>query len=787
MPMNTDVTRDKHDDERRGVRWANLKTSVPYVLLVAGALCLIVGVWAFVGARIAAEKEAAVTRASERADAGVKSFEHYVIRSLEAVDNVALLAVSSLNGDTPDAATRLIRQSQILDNGLIHSLDVLDTSGDMITSTNSMSPGANHAYRDYFREAVKSVSGHLVVGAPTSTQTSDQSLIPVARRFPSSNDAVEGVILVRLKAKALVAGFDELRPQGRDFTALVGTDGVMRATGNSVSAFARDAVARSRVNARQALNVHGALVDNGADGKSATYISYRTISNYPLIAMAGVDFAPDAKEFTRLSEALNLQAQKGTLLIVLFGLVLAFMFFRKDKAQARSRENESRLHQLSKYDPLTGLPNRAALEEQQTIELQRAEVIGFEIACLFIDLDGLGNINAVRGHSAGDEVLKAVARVISPMMDSIGQGARIGGDEFVAMFRTTGNAEAHAVLVAEEIRVAIADLRIIEGRPIALSVSIGISLFPQHARGFADLMRGADAAMACSKVERQSLPRVFTPDMHISIAKRLSMRAEFAKAIEEKQLEVFYHPKLDLSTNQPVGMEALVRWRHPTRGLITPEEFIPLAEETGLIIPMGAWVLTQACIDCRKLMLAGWSNFSVSVNISALQFGQADLADVARRALRGAGLPAKMLELEITESMIVDQPEIVIERLNRLKKLGVTVALDDFGTGCSSLENLGRFSIDTLKIDRSFVSGLPADSHARSIVMAIIGIAKVLDIKVLAEGIETLAQQQFLLANDCDAGQGFLYSKPMPFDHFEAWLRKCAPADDVVLAFPGRR
>ncbi|MDP2358972.1 MAG: EAL domain-containing protein [Beijerinckiaceae bacterium] len=785
--MNSDVTRDKPDEERPGTLWVNLKTSVPYALLAVGALCLIVGVWAFVGARIAAEKEAAVMRASERADASVKSFEHYVIRTLEAVDNVMLLAVSSLNGDTPDAATRLIRQSQILDNGLIHSLDVLDSNGDMVTSTNIASPGSNHAHRDYFREAVKSLSGHLVVGAPTSTQTSDQSLIPVARRFPSSNDAVEGVILVRLKAKALVTGFDELRTQGRDYKALVGTDGVMRAAGNSVSAFARDFVAKSKVNVMQAMNVHGSYLDHYAEGKSSTYISYRTVSNYPLIAMAGVDFAPDAKQAMQISTALKLQAQKSTLVILLFSLALAFLFFRKDKAQALLRANEAKLHRLAKYDPLTGLPNRAAFEELETIELQRADVIGFEVACLFIDLDGLANINAIRGHSAGDEVLKAVARVISPMMESIGQVARIGGDEFVAMFRTAGNAETHAVLVAEEIRLAIEALPIIEGRPIALTVSIGISLFPQHARSFSDLMRCADAAMACSKVERQGLPHVFTPDMHISIANRLAMRAEFAKAIDEKQLEIFYHPKLDLSTNRPIGMEALVRWRHPTRGLISPQEFIPLAEETGLIIPMGAWVLTQACIDCRKLMLAGWSSFSVAVNISALQFGQVDLADVARRALRAAGLPAKMLELEITESMIVDQPEIVVERLNRLKKIGVTIALDDFGTGYSSLENLGRFPIDTLKIDRSFVSGLPTDSHACSIVMAIIGIAKVLNIKVLAEGIETPAQQQFLLANDCEAGQGFLYSKPMPFDQFEMWLRKCAPADEGVLVFPGRR
>jgi diguanylate cyclase (GGDEF)-like protein len=664
---------------------------------------------------------------------------------------------------------------------------VLDANGDMVASTNAISPGANHTYRDYFREAIKSPTGDIAIGAPASAQTLDQSLIPVARRFPISEGAPEGVILVRLRAKALVAGFDELRQQGRDFIALVGTDGVVRSAGNSIGAIVRDSVAQSKITARQAQNIHGAYLDYGADGKTPTYISYRTVSKYPLIAMIGVDYAAIAQQYLQASESVRLQGLKTSVLIVLFGLALAFLFFRKDKAQERLREEEAKLQQLAKFDSLTGLPNRASFEEAQSIELQRADVIGFEVACLFVDLNGLGNVNAARGHSAGDEVLKAVAALISPMMTTIGQAARIGGDEFVTMFRTAGDAETHALMVAEEIRVAVESLRVIEGRPIELSVSIGIALFPQHSRSFGDLMRCADAAMAVSKVERQGLPHVFRPDMHISIAKRLAMRAEFARAIEEKQLEIFYHAKLDLLTSRPVGMEALVRWRHPTRGLVSPEEFIPLAEETGLIIPMGAWVLAQACIDCRKLMHAGWSNFSVAVNISALQFGQADLADIARRALRGAGLPARLLELEITESMIVDQPELVGERLNRLKKLGVTIALDDFGTGYSSLENLGRFPIDTLKIDRSFVSGLPTDAHSCSIVTAIIGIAKNLNIKVLAEGIETFSQQQFLLAHDCDAGQGFLYSKPLPFDAFETWLRKCAPPEEGVLVFPARR
>lgn len=782
--MNADAT--PADDKRPLVLWRYVKIAAPFALISATTIGLIIGVWTFSDARIAAERDAASLRASERADSAVKSFELYVNRTLEAVDNVILLAASSINGDTADAATRLVRQSRLFESGLIHSLDVLDANGDMIASTNAMSPGANHAYRDYFRDAMKNPSGLLTVGAPMSAHAGPQSFIPVARRFPVSTEAAEGVILVRVTARAFVAGFDE-PTQGRNFAALIGTDGVIRAAGRNISTVVRESVAQANVNARQAMNVHGAFLEQGADGKTSAFISYRTISNYPLIAMAGVDYAPSVQQFIRNRDAMYRNAQKATFAIVLMGLLLAYLFYKSLMTKTRLRASIAELEGLAKFDTLTGLPNRAAFEEKQSIELQRADVIGFEIACLFIDLDGLGNVNALRGHSAGDEVLKAVARIISPMMESIGQVARIGGDEFVAMFRTAGKAETHALLVAEEIRLAIQALQIIEGRTIAITVSIGISLYPRHARGFADLLRHADAAMACSKVERQGLPHVFTPDMHISIAKRLAMRAEFAKAIEEKQLEVFYHPKIDFATNRPLGMEALVRWRHPTRGLVSPEEFIPLAEETGLIIPMGAWVLAQACMDCRKLMHGGWTDFSVAVNISALQFGQADLADIARRALRSAGLPARMLELEVTESMIVDQSENVVDRLDRLKKLGVTIALDDFGTGYSSLENLGRFPIDTIKIDRSFVFGLPGDPHSCSIVMAIIGIAKNLNIKILAEGVETAAQQNFLHANACDAGQGFLYSKPLPFDAFETWLGKFPPNGQSILAFPARR
>lgn len=779
--------RIRPSDKRVTIGWTFLKAGIPYVLLLVVGLCLLVGIWSLVHTRTADRSAEAIARASERAETIAISFEQLVARTLDAAENVILIVAASTKSDGVVEATKLLSQSDIFDGTLFHSVDVLDWKASLIASTIESTSDVNYPQRDYLNYALRHETSGLVIGRPTAAQFWDGALIPVARRVTPADGSTGLLIVVWVKAESLLTHSTDFRRHDRTLISLIGTDGALRVTDRPVNESRADVMDPAIIKARQAISVHGAHLERSSDGKKSFYVAYKTLSRYPLIATASVDFSQFAEELARSREEYILWARKSSWLVSLSIIMLGFFLLRRDRANHILRRNEIILHKLARLDPLTNLPNRTAFDEIQSTELRRADVIGYELACLLLDLDGLGQINATRGFSAGDEVIKAVGQILSPMMDTIGCVARIGGDEFVAIFRIAGQGETHALLIAEEMRSAIEAPRFIQGRPMTLKASIGVSLYPKHARCFADLLRCADAAMACSKLERQGLPYVFKPEMHISIARRLSMRAEFAKAIEEKQLVLFYQPKVDLINRRPVGMEALVRWRHPTRGLISPEEFLPLAEETGLILPMGAWVLEQACIDCQILMHSGVSDFTVGVNISALQFSQPDFSGDVRRALRRVGLPARWLTLEITEEVLFDQREIVVKRLNQLKRLGLKLALDNFGTGFSNLQNLRRYPFDTIQIDRTFVAGLPADTHSRSLVLAIVGLARTLNLAVLAEGIETSAQHQFLLSNHCGAGQGFLYGKPMPFVEFQGWLRKLVQMNDKVVAFPRTR
>jgi diguanylate cyclase (GGDEF)-like protein len=780
-----------HGGDRRANVWQRAKLAFPYVLLIAGALGVIASIWAAVDARMKAEENYAVMRASERADSAARSFEQFAMRTLAAAEMITQMAAVSMAHNGPDETIRRIEAAGLLDSQMFRSLGVIDDRGQVISSTSPGVSSGNHSSLPYFREARNSKNDEIIVGAPVGSRLTNLAAIPIVRRLLKPDGSFGGIIILQIKPQAFAGGYEAFRLRGRDYVALIGADGVARVGSVGAHQIAGHEFTESNVMARQKSTPNDVFFDKGGQSKANHFVAYRTLPEHSLVAAFGTDFSIYEDELANRFHGLTDVRNKSSLLVAFLALMLALVLFKKDTANWRLRTKETELHTIATSDFLTGLPNRAALESTQSVELRRADVIGFEVACLFIDLDDLGAINSTLGHSMGDEVIKAVARAIETIIEPIGQVARIGGDEFVAAFRIAGESETEALAIAEEISAAIANLSFVDGQRIEVRASIGVSLYPKHANSFADLVRCADAAMACSKVGHRGVPHVFSPDMHISIAKRLVMRTELAQAIENNQLEVFYQPKLDLASGRPIGMEALVRWRHPLRGLMSPHEFLQVAEESGLMIQIGAWVLKQASKDCKKLMRSGYSHFSVAVNISPLQFRQQELVEVVRAALRDSRLPASRLELELTESMIADKPELVIGRLENLKKLGVSIALDDFGTGYSNLQYLQRFPIDALKIDRSFVSGVPDDEHSTSIVLAIIGLARSLNLKVVAEGVETLEQQQFLQANACDAAQGFRYSRPMPFDEFKEWLRtqvkpENAP-EDVIVAFPAYR
>lgn len=708
------------------------------------------------------------------------------MRTLKAAENIVQLARVAVEYENSSETIRRFQNSRVLDEDLFHSLDILDQEGRLVASTLPSGNNANFAQVGYFREAMNKPAGSIVLGAPVASRFTDLALIPIATRYQRS-DGSTGVILLRIRAKSLSAGYDHLELTEKDFIALVGIDGVTRAGSINKHQLAGQNFAHPEILSRQKKEPRAAFLYRSDDSTPGHLVAYSTLNEYPLMVAFGGDLTSVSADLKLSSAHLDAMGAAASLFVILFAGIIAFIIYKKDKVNAELRAKETILHALATCDHLTGLPNRAALETFLETELQRAKVVGYTLGCFFIDIDDLSSINSRLGHEVGDKVLQQLASSILPIIEDRGQIARIGGDEFVAVVRMRGDAESEAMSIAEEIAQAVSNMPAVEGQSISITASLGVSLFPKHASGSAELIRCADAAMAFSKIEKVGIPQVFNPEMHIAIAKRLAMRADLTAAIDAEQFEVFYQPKLDLNTRQPIGMEALIRWRHPIRGLVAPDDFLPVAEETGLIGKIGTLVLRQACHDCRRLVASGYSSFSVAVNISHYQFWQTELTDTVRRTLRDTRLPAGNLDLELTESIIATTPEDVIIRLKALKKLGITLTLDNFGTGYSNLQYLSHFPINVINIDRSFVAGLPNDSNSSSIVLAIIGLAKNLRLKVLAEGVENIAQQEALIESGCDAAQGFLYGRPMQFEEFRTWLRTQMEPEKVVAPFGAAR
>jgi diguanylate cyclase len=440
-----------------------------------------------------------------------------------------------------------------------------------------------------------------------------------------------------------------------------------------------------------------------------------------------------------------------------------------DRTEGLETANKQLRH-LATHDSLTSLPNRVLLDDRMSQAIVHAERAGEAFAVCVLDLDRFKLINDSLGHRAGDELLKHVARRLTGAVRNVDTVARLGGDEFVLIVseaRTPADAGqvADKVLEALQAAVQIGELE------IHTSASIGIAFYPGDGTTIETLYAHADAAMYCAKQRGGSSVEFFTSTMNLATEERVRFEADLHHALKLQQFELHYQPKYDASTKRIHSVEALIRWQHPERGMIVPDQFIPLAEESGLIVPIGEWVLREACRQVRVWQDQGLPTLRVAVNISALQFRRLDLVDTVRRALADTGVAAKYLEIELTETAVMSDPEESVDILERLSRMGVVVSVDDFGTGYSSMSYLRRFPIDKLKIDRSFITNVMTSADDASIVQAIISLAHGLRLKVVAEGVETADQVAFLQRLGCDQYQGFYFSRPVNAAGFEAMLR----------------
>ena len=435
------------------------------------------------------------------------------------------------------------------------------------------------------------------------------------------------------------------------------------------------------------------------------------------------------------------------------------------------RDSKEKMQKMAFYDALTGLENRELFKQQLEYAIRIAHRQKKTVALLYLDVDNFKMVNDTLGHDAGDTLLKIVADRLLACVRETDSVARIGGDEFTVLL-TEVKGKSGTQRAAEKLLETFVKPIKLQDQELIISPSIGITLCPEDGTDATLLMKNADLAMYRAKAKGRNNFQFFDESMNAEISKRVLMEAELRIALEEKQFQLYFQPVIDLEKLQCVSVEALVRWIHPEKGHIAPDEFIPVAEDTGLIIPLGEQIFAMACQQVKVLSDEGLGDIKVAVNLSARQFHDPNLIDIVKKHLANTQSTASQMGLEVTESLLMDKVEDAINTLGELKELGFTLSIDDFGTGYSSLSYLKRLPIDTVKVDRSFVRDIPSDKSDMEITAAVIAMAHKLNLRVVAEGVEDFEQQDFLAQNRCNYAQGYFYSKPVPAADLAGIIRK---------------
>ncbi|ALU90747.1 Diguanylate cyclase/phosphodiesterase with PAS/PAC sensor domains protein [Herbaspirillum rubrisubalbicans M1] len=440
---------------------------------------------------------------------------------------------------------------------------------------------------------------------------------------------------------------------------------------------------------------------------------------------------------------------------------------------------EAEMRHQATHDALTGLPNRNMLHEHLQRAIQVARQKGGLTAVVFVDLDQFKFINDSLGHQVGDELLKAVAQRLQACLRDTDMVARQGGDEFVLVLQNQTGGELGIAEVMQRILAAVARPWQTGDRELQITASIGVSRYPADGKDVETLLKQADSAMYRAKEQGRNNFQFFAPWMDTQVSNRLEMLINLRRALDHDEFKLYYQPKLSLKDGRVIGAEALIRWQSPEQGMVPPDRFIPFAEEAGLIVPIGEWVLRTACHQNKRWQQAGLPPIPVAVNLSPRQLNQS-LPDFVSGVLAQSGLDAACLELEITENVVMKDAEKSVATLHALKRLGLQISVDDFGTGYSSLSYLRRFPVDALKIDKSFVRDIARDADSAAIVKAVISLAHILNLRVIAEGVEDEQQHAFLKENACDEVQGYYFGKPMAVEDFTAWMSRQGPTAQVL-------
>ncbi|MDO9319376.1 MAG: EAL domain-containing protein [Gammaproteobacteria bacterium] len=699
-----------------------------------------------------------------------ETYEAQMVRALRDIEQTLnQVAYVSGQGD-PETMLSELSARGLLPPDVLFIITVFAADGSVLVSTRP--PGAVPALDMSVLQSTSEAEA-LLVSQPRFDADNQQWWLDFSIALFAPDGAVNGAVTVSADAEYFVSGYDADQLGEHGLLAVIGNDGNFRVrrSGDDTSFSGTDTILRELAGAASDMPAVSVLLHE-SDGVER-YTHSREIIGFPLRLAVGISLTEQHAGLASNIRSYLWRTVAGSLLILLVTGTLGRMSSQLHRTHAKVLEDQlahtRQVEYLAFHDSLTGLPNRsffAKLLHQRIIDSRRGKK---KFAVMFLDIDKFKIVNDTLGHDAGDQLLKEVAQRIRAALRESDVVARMGGDEFTIILPETGEDEQLAE-ASRKILNAVRNSYLLAGQELRITVSIGVSVYPRDGEDEGSLMKHADIAMYYAKGEGRNNFKFYTDEINTDSLERLTLEASLRNAVEKNQLELFYQAKRDLCSDHITGMEALLRWHHPDLGLILPKQFIPIAEETRLIIPIGRWVLETACRQSVEWRNKG-IDLGMAVNLSAVQFRDDNLLKDIEEVLEKSGMDPRMLEIEITETTIMGDLSMAIEVMQDIKRLGVHIAIDDFGTGYSSLSALKDFPIDTIKIDGSFIADIVANKDSQGLAAAIVAMGRALLVNVIAEGVESRDQMDYLKSGVCDEFQGFYLNKPMPSAEFERMLR----------------
>jgi diguanylate cyclase (GGDEF)-like protein len=710
------------------------------------------------------------------------TYEAQVVRALGEIDEALNLVKDWPERGVSGHTLADLKDKGLLPPDLLFTVSIADARGAIIESTRPRAL-TRVADEDTYREQLH--SDVFFVGQLPRGPTGNAKL-QFSRRLSGPYGAFDGVVIVTVDADYFVSGYESAKLGEHGVLGLLGMDGVFRVRRSGDSVVSGDAVDyAAAVAGADTEETDAAVITSRWDGVRR-WTSARELYGFPLAVLVGLSVDEQMAGARAQMRATLRWAGFGSFLVVILTGLLGRMSWQL--AQGRLREGETKLkhalrvEHLAYHDGLTGLPNRSMFSKVLSQSISEAHRYERRLAVAFLDLDRFKQINDTLGHEAGAELVKEVATRLKECVRESDTVARLGGDEFVVLIPDLKD-EKYAAIVAQKILTAAARPFSLMGQEFRVTASIGISTYPQDGLDEQTLTKNADIAMYQAKAEGKNNFQFYSEKLNANSLERLALESSLRHALELGEFRLFYQAKRDIASGRITGMEALLRWEHPDLGIVAPMQFIPIAEETGLIVPIGKWVLKTVCLQSSAWQRQGLPALSIAINMTARQFlDEQLLADVAS-ILTETGMDPRLLEIELNESLLMHSVENTMRILTGLKGLGVKIAVDDFGIGYSSLAMLQRFPLDTIKIDRSLMREFFGTPDETGLADAIIAMGKSLSLTVVAQGVETKEQAEHLRLHACDELQGFYFKRPLPVDEFTQLLHDQA----TEITYVGKR